>query len=75
MILIWNLGAIGHVPIVLSSAISTDALRDSLSTESTIATLLQDIDKRQTSSLIFASMSIANEHSMAPRVGSLEKIH
>jgi len=75
MILIWNLGAIGDVTIVLSSAISTDALRDSLSTESAIATLLQDIDKRQTSNLIFASMSIANEQSMAPRVGSLEKIH
>lgn len=75
MILIRNLGAIGDVTIVLSSAMSTDALKDSLSTESAIATLLQDIDKRQTSNLIFARISIANEHSMASRVGSLEKIH
>jgi hypothetical protein len=61
--------------IVPSSAISANAPRDSLSKGIAIATLLQSIHKRQLSNGIFASISIANELSIAPKVDSLEKTH
>jgi hypothetical protein len=75
IILTWNLGAIGNATIVPSNAVSADAPGDSLSGGNAIVTSLQSIHKRQLSSSISASISIANELSMAPKAGSLEKTH
>jgi hypothetical protein len=75
IILTQNLGAIGNATIVPSNAISANAPRDSLSKGNAIVTSLQSIHKRQLSSSISASISIANELSIAPKVDFLEKTH